>query len=170
MTLTVGQGAYAIKLAQASNIHPIIAIAGRGESFVETLINREKGDSIVDYRQGDDELIAGIRNALKNAGVSEVRHAFDAVSEKNSFQNLSKVLAPHGSKITLVLPGKDYSEIPQNIEKSTTTVGSVHRTIGQNRERVLLASSFAERTSDMSTSGSSQEVSRKDGSQLTHMR
>lgn len=124
--LTVGQGAYAIKLAQASNIHPIIAVAGRGESFVETLISREKGDTIVDYRKGDDALIAGIKDALNKAGVSEVKHAFDAVSEKNSFQNLSKVLTPQGSKITLVLPGKDYSDIPDNIEKSTTLVGSVH--------------------------------------------
>ena len=59
--------------------------------------------------------------------MSEVHHAFDAVSEHNSFQNISKVLATSGgSKITLVLPGKDYSEIPDYIENSLTMVGSVH--------------------------------------------
>ena len=31
-----------------------------------------------------------------------------------------------GGKITLVLPGKDYKEIPPGIEKTTTMVGSVH--------------------------------------------
>lgn len=36
------------------------------------------------------------------------------------------MLAKKGSKITLVLPGKDYSAIPEYIEKSTTMVGSVH--------------------------------------------
>ncbi|TVY84571.1 Trans-enoyl reductase [Lachnellula suecica] len=119
-------GAYAIKLAQASNIHPIIAIAGRAQDFVEKLIDRSKGDTIIDYRKGDDAVVSGIQDALKKAGAKEVHHAFDAVSEHNSFQNISKVLAPQGSKITLVLPGKDYSAIPENIKHSTTMVGSVH--------------------------------------------
>jgi NADPH2:quinone reductase len=66
---------------------------------------------------------------LKKAGISEVKHAFDAVSEKGSFQNLSKVLAKEGSHITLVLPGADYSDIPSNIKNSTTMVGSVHADI-----------------------------------------
>ncbi|KUJ20667.1 GroES-like protein [Mollisia scopiformis] len=119
-------GAYAIKLAQASNIHPIIAIAGRGQPFVEKLISPEKGDTIVDYRNGDDAVVSGIKNTLKKAGVGEVHHAFDAVSEKGSFQNISKVLATKGGKITLVLPGADYSDIPKSIEHSLTMVGSVH--------------------------------------------
>jgi len=119
-------GAYAIKLAQMSNIHPIIAVAGRGQSFVEKLINRQLGDTIVDYRNGDDAVVAGIKEGLSKAGVHEVKYAFDAVSEKNSYQNIGQVLAKEGSKITLVLPGKEYSELPETIEKSTTRVGSVH--------------------------------------------
>lgn len=63
---------------------------------------------------------------MKKAGVSEIHHAFDGVSEKGSFQNISKVLASQGSKITLVLPGADYSDIPEHIEKTLTMVGSVH--------------------------------------------
>ncbi|RDW66295.1 hypothetical protein BP6252_09930 [Coleophoma cylindrospora] len=118
-------GAFAIKLAQVSNIHPIIAVAGNGQTFVETLISREKGDTIVDYRKGDQAVIAGIKEALQKAGASELRYAFDAVSEHNSFQNLSEVLAAEGSKITLVLPGKDYSAIPKHIEHTTTSVGMV---------------------------------------------
>jgi hypothetical protein len=112
-----------------SNIHPIIAVAGRAQAFVEKLITRNKGDTIVDYRNGDPAVVSGIKDALKKAGVSEVKHAFDAVSEHNSYQNLSQVLSKEGSKITLVLPAKDYKEIPDYIQKSTTMVGSVHAKI-----------------------------------------
>ncbi|CZT43124.1 related to zeta-crystallin / quinone reductase (NADPH) [Rhynchosporium secalis] len=129
-------GAYAVKLAQLSNIHPIIAVAGRASEFVETLITREKGDTIVDYRKGDEAVVSGIQEALKKAGVIEVKYAFDAVSEHNSFQNISKVLAKQDSKITLVLPGKDYSAIPSHIEHSTTMVGSVHK--GPSEEKAKL--------------------------------
>jgi len=116
-------GSYAIQLALKSNIHPIIAVAGKAASHVSQWLDESKGDAIVDYRNGDEALVKGIRDALKG---QKLYHAFDAVSEKGSFQNLSKVLEPQGSKITLVLPGRDYSAIPENIEKSTTTVGSVH--------------------------------------------
>jgi NADPH2:quinone reductase len=109
-----------------SNIHPIIAVAGRGSAFVETLIDRKKGDTIVDYRKGDEAVVSGIQEALKKTGAKEVHYAFDAVSEHNSFQNISKILSKNDSKITLVLPGKDYSEIPEYIQKSTTSVDSVH--------------------------------------------
>jgi NADPH2:quinone reductase len=72
-------------------------------------------------------VIQGIKDALKKAGVTEVKYAFDAVSQNNSFQNISKVLAPQGSKITLVIPGKDYSDIPASVERSTTLVSAVHQ-------------------------------------------
>ena len=47
------------------------------------------------------------------------------MSEKGSYQNICQVLEPDG-KITLVLPGRDYAEIPSSVQKSNTTVGSVH--------------------------------------------
>lgn len=93
---------------------------------MEKLIDRSKGDTIVDYRKGDEAVVSGIKDALKKAGANEIHHAFDAISEHNSFQNISQVLAKQGSKITLVLPGKDYSEIPDYIQQSTTMVGCVH--------------------------------------------
>jgi NADPH:quinone reductase-like Zn-dependent oxidoreductase len=122
-------GAFAIKFARASNIHPIIAVAGKGSAFVETLLDRSKGDTIVDYRDGDAAVVSGIRAALAKNGVSDVFYAFDAVSEKGSFQNISKVLTEKGGKITLVLPGEDYSAIPQGIEQSFTMVGRVHQDV-----------------------------------------
>eukprot|EP00918_Siedleckia_nematoides_P034686 GHVU01075439.1.p1 GENE.GHVU01075439.1~~GHVU01075439.1.p1 ORF type:complete len:385 (-),score=56.11 GHVU01075439.1:94-1176(-) len=119
-------GAFAIKLAQLSNIHPIIAVAGKGQDFVEKLITRSKGDNIVDYRKGDEAVVFGLKEALQKTGHNEVRYAYDAVSEHNSFQNISKVLAKQGSKITVVLPGYDYSAIPAHIQKIETMVGDVH--------------------------------------------
>lgn len=116
-------GSYAIQLAQRSNIHPIIAIAGHAAKHVERLIDRSKGDTIVDYRNGDDAVVKGIKDALKGA---KLHYAFDTVSEKGSYVNICKVLESNGN-ITLVLPGKEYEEIPKTVSKSTTTVGSVHQ-------------------------------------------
>ncbi|KAK5791638.1 hypothetical protein VI817_006947 [Penicillium citrinum] len=116
-------GSFAIKLAQLSNIHPIIAVAGRGAAYVETLIDRSKGDTIVDYREGEEALRKNIQAA---AGGKPIHHAYDAVSEKGSYQNLGAVLtAP--AKITVVLPGKDYSDVPEGVQIQSTNVGSVHQ-------------------------------------------
>ncbi|OJK02119.1 hypothetical protein ASPACDRAFT_1886511 [Aspergillus aculeatus ATCC 16872] len=116
-------GAFAIKLARLSNIHPIIAVAGKGASYVETLIDRSKGDTIIDYRDGHE----AVRKIIKTAaGGRPVHYAFDAVSEKGSYQNLGAVLtAP--AKITVVLPGCDSQGLPDGIHLSTTNCGSVHQ-------------------------------------------
>lgn len=115
-------GAYTIHLAKKSNIHPLICVAGNSSDFVETLIDRSKGDSIVDYRKGDDALVEDLKKALNGR---PAYHAFDAVSEKGSHNNLVKVLEPHGSKITFVLP-VDTKDIPNGITSSRTMVGDVH--------------------------------------------
>ncbi|OCK77360.1 GroES-like protein [Lepidopterella palustris CBS 459.81] len=115
-------GAFALKLAALSNIHPLITIAGAGASYVETLIDRSKGDTIIDYRKGDAAVVSGIKEALKGA---TLRYAFDAVSDHGSYQNIAKVLDPHGA-ITLVLPGKKYEEIPKTATLSLTSVGDAH--------------------------------------------
>lgn len=47
------------------------------------------------------------------------------MSEHNSYQNICEVLEPTGT-ITLVLPGKEYSEIPESVNKTITQVGDVH--------------------------------------------
>ena len=117
-------GAFAIKLAQLSNIHPIITVAGNGKDFVEGLIDRSKGDAIVDYRKGHDATVSGIKEALKAAGASKVVYAFDTVAEKGSYQNIGQVLDPAG-QITMVLPPKQ--EDPPAVKWSWTGVGSVHQ-------------------------------------------
>lgn len=114
-------GAFVIKFAQLSNIHPIIAVAGKGAPFVETLINREKGDTIIDYREGDEAVRSGIRVAANGV---PVHHAYDAVSERGSYVNLSAVLDTPG-KITVVLPAAA-DETYEGVEIRRTMVGSVH--------------------------------------------
>lgn len=117
-------GAFAVKLATLSNIHPIICVAGRGIAYVESLIDRSKGDTIVDYRKGNDEVVNGLKHAL--GGVGKLSYAFDAVSDKGSYQNLMKVMDMSNGKITLVLARKKYEGIPPDFNKSYTQVGKVH--------------------------------------------
>jgi NADPH2:quinone reductase len=113
-------GAYAIQLAKKSNIHPIITVAGRGIGFVEGLIDRSKGDTIVDYRDGDEAVVESIRKAL---GGKKLFYAYDAISEKGSYINISKVIEK-GGRIALVLQAKD---IPKDIYYSSISVGDVHK-------------------------------------------
>ncbi|KAK3710988.1 hypothetical protein LTR37_010009 [Vermiconidia calcicola] len=121
-------GTYVIQLAKRSNIHPLICVAGRAQEHVEKLLDRSKGDTIVDYRKGDEAVAQGIKDALDG---KKLEYAYDAVSEKSSYQNVSKVLDRESGKITLVLPpkggwGAKFEEIPAGIHQSTTNVGSVH--------------------------------------------
>ena len=112
-------GAFAIQLAKRANIGPIIAVAGRGIPFAQSLLGED--DTTIDYRKGDDSVVTDIKSALNG---QKLHYTLDAVSEKGSYVNASKAM--DGGKITLVLPGKDYSDIPAGIEKSLTTVGDAH--------------------------------------------
>jgi NADPH2:quinone reductase len=76
-------GAFAVKLARLSNIHPIICVAGRGIAYVESLIDRFLGDTIVDYRNGNEEVVNQLQNALGSN--RKLGYAFDAVSDKGSY-------------------------------------------------------------------------------------
>lgn len=115
-------GSYAIQFAQRANIHPQIIVAGRAQAHVEKLIDRSKGDTIVDYRNGNEAVAQGIRDALQGA---KLYYAYDAVTDGTSWQNIAKVLEPNGN-ITLVLPGEDYPGIPETMKKTMTSVGDVH--------------------------------------------
>ncbi|KAJ6091549.1 hypothetical protein N7467_003518 [Penicillium canescens] len=114
-------GAFAIKFAKLSNIHPIIAVAGKGAPFVEDLLEPSKGDTVVDYREGDDAVRSKIRAAANGA---PVHYAYDAVSEKGSHVNLGAALTKPGA-ITTVLPTQS-DETADGIAIRRTMVGSVH--------------------------------------------
>lgn len=119
-------GTYVLQLAIQSNIHPLICVAGKAQDHVKSMIDTSKGDTIVDYRKGDEAVVQGIKDALKG---QKLQYAYDAVSEKGSIQNIAKVLEKTG-KSTFVLPppggwdGK-FAELDQK-QQSTTSVGCVH--------------------------------------------
>lgn len=119
-------GSYAIQLAQLSNIHPLICIAGRGIPHVEGLIDKSKGDIVLDYRDGDDKLVQSLEAVVQKHG-GKVEYAFDCVSEKGSYINICKVLDHQTGHITLVLPFREYPEIPPTVTQSITLVGSVFK-------------------------------------------
>ncbi|KXT12699.1 hypothetical protein AC579_3280 [Pseudocercospora musae] len=115
-------GSYAVQLASRANIHPLLCVAGNGAAHVEKYIDRSKGDTVIDYRNGNDALVKGLKEAARGR---KLEYAFDAVSEKGSIENLGQVLDQETGRVTFVLPGKKY-ELPGKIKQSITTVGSVH--------------------------------------------
>ena len=121
-------GAFAVKLAKLLDVGPLICVAGRGIPFVESLIGKD--DVVIDYRKGDDALVREMKGFLQERNLM---HAFDAVSEKGSFINLSRVLSQNG-KLNLVLPYLR-EDIPDHIEQSTTMAGSLWRDLSQGKVR-----------------------------------
>ena len=121
-------GTYAIQLAKRSNIHPIIAIAGRVQDHVTSLLDVSQGDAIIDYRKGNEEIVQGIKAALKG---QKLEYAYDATAGSNSWVNICKVLDHETGKITLVLPPMDdlggkHKAISASIDQSMTVMGDVH--------------------------------------------
>ncbi|KAJ0137948.1 Late secretory pathway protein AVL9 [Fusarium oxysporum f. sp. albedinis] len=116
-------GSYAVQLAKKSNIHPLICVAGRAQEHVERMIDRSKGDTVIDYRKGRATVAQEIKASLRG---EKLEYAFDAVSEMGSYQTICDVLDHQTGKITLIIPAQSYSDIPKTIEKSVTTVASVH--------------------------------------------
>lgn len=126
-------GAFAIKLLVKADIHPIICVAGNGIDFVEGLIDRSKGDTIVDYRKGEEAIVQGLKDGVKQGHT--LRYAFDAVTDHGSYGYLSQVLdtkAPGGSHLTTVLPGKKIDGIPEGVNLTVTMVGSVHQPVNHD--------------------------------------
>ncbi|KAK3689455.1 chaperonin 10-like protein [Podospora appendiculata] len=128
-------GYFALQLALHSNIHPLILVAGNAKDYLEPLIDRSKGDTILDYREGADALLANIRAALAGRPLF---HAFDAISEQGSPQLIGKVLAaeagPAGekSKVTFVQGLFGPMEgLPEYVQQVVTKVNDVHMDEGR---------------------------------------
>ena len=127
-------GAFVIKLARQADIHPIIAVAGKGASYVETLLDPSKGDAIVDYRKGADAVVQELQTALRKSapGVSQFPYVFDAVSEHGSVDIIGKVIDPKGAA-TFVL---DYNAdvLPPTVRHTRTGVSDVHGDVAATRD------------------------------------
>ncbi|KAF9769022.1 hypothetical protein IL306_013617 [Fusarium sp. DS 682] len=90
-------GAYAIKLAAAANVHPIIAVGSQRSEFVKPFLDESKGDTLIDYTayNSDDKLIKAIREAFKKGGAPDGQcwKAFDSVSEDLTVKLVTKAIA-----------------------------------------------------------------------------
>ncbi|KAJ0419676.1 chaperonin 10-like protein [Aspergillus carlsbadensis] len=114
-------GAFTIKLARLSNIHPLIVIAGKGIPYVETLIDRSKGDTMIDYRTDPSTLSTRIREAAKG---KPIHYAYDAVGEHGSHAHIGGAMSAPGQITTMDL-NTDYV-LPEGITMPWTIAGSVH--------------------------------------------
>ncbi|EAU30136.1 predicted protein [Aspergillus terreus NIH2624] len=140
-------GSFAIKLACNSNIHPIIAIAGQGSHYVQSLLDRSKGDIVIDHREGVETMAQKIRGGLKQGGHSNAQHALDAVIIRQSADILRQFIAP-GGKIDFLLPN-DLDVSPA--KKFITIVGSVqkHPEFENNEELGFIFSRYFTRALSM---------------------
>jgi NADPH:quinone reductase-like Zn-dependent oxidoreductase len=93
-------GSFALQLASKSNIHPLICIAGGGGAAVQSLLDRSKGDTIIDYRKGDEQVVKEIKAALDGV---PLRYALDTVAHKNTSRVISEAMT-HGGQIARTLP------------------------------------------------------------------
>ncbi|CZS96491.1 related to zeta-crystallin / quinone reductase (NADPH) [Rhynchosporium graminicola] len=119
-------GTFALKLALASNIHPILAIAGSSSSHILPLLDLTKGDCLIDYRSGISAMQHAIRTFLAERDL-EARHAIDAISANGSWITISQLLAP-GGQLSVVsgVNAYDEPEMPEGVEVKYTFVGAVH--------------------------------------------
>jgi hypothetical protein len=124
-------GAFAVKLAKLSNIHPIIAIAGKGIPYVQTLVDSSKGDLVLDYRTGVADMTKRVQEHLAGGSYGALRYGFDAGMGCGDF--FEQVIAP-GGIFNVVLPA-DY-DVP-NLAKTTTSVGAHHNMDGAGDSRDL---------------------------------
>ncbi|TVY34197.1 Trans-enoyl reductase [Lachnellula subtilissima] len=103
-------GTFAVKLARASNIHPIIAIAGSSSWHLGPLLDKSKGDTLVDYRLGAEEMKRLVKENL----------------------NVSQMLSPstdtEKSFLSVVSGSNRYDDegIPGSVKVVYTYVGTAH--------------------------------------------
>jgi NADPH:quinone reductase-like Zn-dependent oxidoreductase len=117
-------GTFAIKLLQKADIHPIICVAGRGKDFVRSHLSEEKGDVVIDYREGESAVVTAIREAVPKG--KKLSYALDAVSEKASFAVVCQVLDSASGAMSVVSPvGPE--ECPEGIRVEFTDVGRAHK-------------------------------------------
>ncbi|KAF4948718.1 hypothetical protein FSARC_13654 [Fusarium sarcochroum] len=85
-------GAFAIKLANAAQIHPIIATAGNSIDFVRGLLRPDKGDVLIDYRQPRDKLVAEIQSAISAASQKPAWFGLDGATNQDGAPEYTGVL------------------------------------------------------------------------------
>jgi len=107
---------FAVKLVSLSNLHPIIAVSGQGSDYVKSIIDPGKGDVVVDYRQGEEKLLASISKAiLRN---DKIKYAFDAISNPNTINLLGRAIDSESGVPGTVLRQEEGIDIPSSVQMS----------------------------------------------------
>lgn len=144
--LSTAIGAYALKLAVAANIHPIIAIGSSTSEFLREYIDPSKGDAMIDYKQFKNpaDLTEVINDALDEAGGGPARHGFDAVTKPGTYFPVMCDVLKRGARpvngnhatesggkddrprLVVAMPGIDTSAIPKSIKLVWVGTSKVH--------------------------------------------
>ncbi|KAL1593338.1 hypothetical protein SLS60_010946 [Paraconiothyrium brasiliense] len=140
--VTSACGAFAAKFARLSGIQPIIGVAGRAEEFGKTL-----ADYVVDYRQGEDALVASVEAILEKEGLpAKLPKIFDAISENGSLEATLRLIDPKAGAVSTLLPPKlfakdkeayQYPEDVTAINTAAPKLFDVHKDFGYVWSRYL---------------------------------
>jgi D-arabinose 1-dehydrogenase-like Zn-dependent alcohol dehydrogenase len=118
-------GAFAIKLAIKSNIHPIIAISGKSKDLVRDLIDPSQGDIVLDYRDGAEYLLASVQQNIQRLGLQGIRYGFDTIASSTSVELVAQLIEP-GGHLNVISPRRDCSAVMETVKTSAAFVGVVH--------------------------------------------
>lgn len=109
-------GAFAVKLATLSNLHPIIAVCGQSSEYVKSTIDPSKGDVIVDYRQDEEKFLAAVRKAVPNN--EKIRHVFDAISTPTTINLVGRAIDSESGVLGTVLKQEEGINMPRGVQMS----------------------------------------------------
>ncbi|KAI1394998.1 GroES-like protein [Hypoxylon fuscum] len=116
------------KFARLSGLGPVIGVAGRASAFAKTLV-----DHVVDYRGGEDALVAAVSEILTREGLgNKIPYVFDAISENGSLEATLRPLDQNGSTVNTLLPPKLFAKdresfkYPPGMNAINTAVPRVH--------------------------------------------
>lgn len=127
--VTSAVGAFAAKYARLSGLGPIIGVAGRSGDFARTLV-----DYVVDYRNGEDDLVAKVEEILAKEGLgTKIPNVFDAISENGSLEATLRFLDPNGTVSTVLPPklfarDKERFKYPPGVKAVNSVLPRVHST------------------------------------------
>jgi NADPH:quinone reductase-like Zn-dependent oxidoreductase len=133
--VTSAVGAFAAKYARISGLGPIVGVAGRNKELAKKL-----ADYVVDYRNGEDALVAAVEEALVKEGLgSKVPYVFDAISEDGSLEATLRFLDLNGGTVGVVLPPALFARDGENfkyppgvnaVNSALPMIHSVHKDFG----------------------------------------
>lgn len=125
-------GAFAVKLAAAAGIHPIIAVGSPRSEFVRPFLDEKEGDVLVDYTAYSGEELVAVLRGLCGRGGCWCWRAFDSVSEDETIRLVTRVLTQSKGedgrkpRVTNILMKREVEGADPGVEIVCSYVGQVH--------------------------------------------